>query len=228
MKLKWLPVLIASLFAVKGFGQSKSVSIPVYKSGDTTLHYKWQRERIARMKMIDPLASNYAFLLRISCENWSVEIKSINFKTISGRQYFFTREVAAQSGNSDRDLLFKVKRISRADALAIYQAFKKDSIKSIPDEQAIRGWPLGADGMSYLIEYKTYSAYTFKTYWEPSSSRHRLKEAAAIDDFVKAIEARLGLGKSFLAFLNTLPPGTYHTGGITVHTNTGKKGKIRK
>lgn len=228
MKLRWLALLVALLFAIEGFGQVDSVSVPVYKSGDTTLHYKWQRQRIASMKMMDPLASNYRLMLRISCENWSVEVKSINLKTISGRQYFYTRKVAQQGGNSDGKLLFRVKRIRRSDALAILESFKKYSIASIPDQQDIPRWPFGADGMSYLIEYKTYSTYTFKSYWEPSSSRYELKEAAAIDGFVKEIEAKLELGTLFLAFLDKLPSGTYHTGGISTYTNRRKKDKARK
>ncbi|MNY75210.1 hypothetical protein D3C86_2144330 [compost metagenome] len=82
--------------------------------------------------------------------------------------------------------------------------------------------------MSYIIEHKTFSAYTFKTYWQPSLSRHQLKEAATLDDFIKEVEAKLELGTSYQAFLNKLPPGTYHTGGITTYTTSRKKRKTGK
>lgn len=228
MKQKLLGFLIALLFAIEGLGQPKSVSVPVYKSGDTTGYYKILRQRIAQMKMHDPIASNYALLLRVSCENWSVEVRSINLKTISGTVYFFTRKVGTPGGNSDGEFFFKKKRMSRSKALAISQSFQKHEIASIPDQKDIRRWPFGSDGMDYLIEHKDHSTYTFKTYWEPSSSRYQVKEAAAIDDFIREIESTLELPASFLTFLNKLPRGTYHTGGITAYTNTGKKRKARK
>lgn len=227
MKLKWLSFAIALLFPVEAFGQLDSISIPVYKSGDTSLHYKWQRERIADMKMIDPLASKYMFMMRISCENWSVELSSLNRKFLSGRLYLVTKKVD-MSADSDGKILFKAKRISPSDVMAIYRAFERYSIDTIPDQNVIHRWPLVFDGMTYIVEYKTFSTYTFKTYTEPSSSGYYVKEAAVIADFIKEIEARLELGTSYLAFLNKLPPGTYHTGGITTYTNTGKKGKTSR
>lgn len=66
MKLKLLPVLVALLLTIDGFGQSKSISVSIYKSGDTTLQYRMQRQRIALMKMRDPLVSKDSFLLRIA------------------------------------------------------------------------------------------------------------------------------------------------------------------
>lgn len=225
MRLGLLSGLLALLFAVEVYGQVKSVSVPVYKSGDTTLHYKTQRERIAQMKMRDPFVSKDSFLLRVSSENWSVEIISADLKTFEGRQYFFTKQVEPSGEQENKRLLFKTKPMSKSQALAVYDTFQKKSISSIPSENDIRGWPLGADGVSYLIEYSNPSTYSFKSYWEPSSSRYRLVEAAAVDDFVKELNEKLELRTSFYAFLDKLPSGTYHAGGIAAYTNKGKKRK---
>lgn len=232
MKLKLLPFLISLLFVDDGFGQSKSMSVPVYKSGDTTLHYQWQRERIAQMKMRDPLVSKDSLVLLVSSENWAVEIHTNDFKTFSGKQYFFTRKIVGdgevQSLNLENNLLFNVKPIKMSHARAVYEAFTKRSIASIPNESDVWKWGMSFDGISYAFEYATPVSYTLKSYSNPSNARYQVVEAAAIDDFIKEIEAKLGLSKSFLAFLNTLPPGTYHTGGITVYNNTGKKRKAAK
>lgn len=227
MKLKLVPFWISLLFAIDGFGQSKSVSVPVYKSGDTTGYYGIQRERIAQMKMRDPLVSKDSCLIRVSCENWSVEVSSADLKTFEGRQYFFTKQYLSSDARWSREL-FKTKSISKSQARAVYEAFLVRSIASIPDEEDIPRWPWGADGVRYLIEYSTPSTYSLKTYWEPSSARYEIVAAAAIDDFIREIKAKLGLSKSFLVFLNKLPPGTYHTGGITAYNNAGKKRKAAK
>lgn len=228
MRQGLLSGLLALLLAVDVYGQVKSVSVPVYKSGDTTLSYKTQCKRIAQMKMRDPLISKDSFLLRVSTENWAVEVISADLRTFEGRQYFFTKQVVPSGGRGSEELLYKSKSMNKSQTLAVYEAFRKKSISSIPSESDIVGWPLGFDGTIYLIEYASPSTYSFKSYWEPSSSRYRLVEAAAVDDFVKEVEAKLELASSFLAFLNKLPAGTYHTGGITTHTNTEKERKARK
>ena len=71
MKLKLLTVIVALLLTVEGFGQSKRM--PVFKSGDKAGYNNAQRERIAHMKMRDPLVLKDSLLLRVSCENWAVE-----------------------------------------------------------------------------------------------------------------------------------------------------------
>lgn len=225
MKLKLLTVIVALLLTTDGFGQSKRM--PVFKSGDKAGYNNAQRQRIAHMKMRDPLVLKDSLLLRVSCENWAVEVFSADLKTFEGRQYFITKHYLRSEGRSSEEL-FKTKSMSKSHAREIYEAFVAKSVASIPDEKDIRGWPWGADGISYIIEYSTPSTYSFKTYWEPSASRYHVAEAAVIDDFVREIKWKLDLSTHFLAFLNKLPPGTYHTGGITVYTNTGKKRKSRK
>jgi hypothetical protein len=219
MKLK---LLVALLLTIEGFGKTKSVSVPVY--GDTTGRYKMRRDMIAHMKMRDPLVSKNSFLLRVSSENWAVEIHTRDFKSFSGKQYFFTRQIVRDgevlSPTPESELLFKTKPIKKPQARAVYDAFTKRSIISIPDERDIQRWGLTSDGLSYLFEYATPASYTLKSYSNPSGARYNVKEAATVDDFIREIETTLKLPVSFLTFLDKLPPGTYHTGGITAYTNT--------
>lgn len=229
MKLK---LLVALLLAIEGFGQTKSMSIPIHKSGDTTLHYKMQRQRIALMKMRDPLVSVDSLLLIVSSENWAIEIRTNDFKAFSGKQYLFTRQIVHDgrvlSPDRKSELLFDIKPIKKLQARVIYKAFTRRSITAIPDQQDIRQWGMSFDGTSYAFEYATSASYTFKSYSNPSGARYNVKEAAAIDDFIREIESTLKMPVSFLAFLDKLPPGTYHTGGITTYTNTEAKHKAPK
>lgn len=232
MKLKLLSVLVALLLTIDGFGQSKSMSIPTHKSGDTTLHYKIQRQRIALMKMRDPQVSADSFLLIVSSENWAIEIRTNDFKAFSGKQYLFTRQIVRDgkvlSPERKSEWLFDIKAIKKSQARVIYEAFTKRSIAAIPDQQDIPQWGMSFDGTSYAFEYATPASYTLKSYSNPSSARYKASKAAAIDDFIREIESTLKLPVSFLTFLDKLPPGTYHTGGITAYTNTGKRRKARK
>ncbi|MGG7665317.1 hypothetical protein [Dyadobacter sp. BHUBP1] len=228
MTLKLVPFLISLLFAIDGFGQSKSISVPVYKSGDTTLFYKWQRERIAQMKMRDPLVSKDSLLLIFSTDTRAVEIFTNDFRTFYGFQYvcttrYLSEEKRRRRRKGDPKLLFNVTKLDTAQAHVVYSVFKNLSILSIPDSQDIPGWPTGVDGITYLVEHSTPSSYAFKTYWTPSVARDRLREAAAIDDLSKKLDHLLGLHDSFMAFIDKLPAGTYHTGGIGFITTHKKR-----
>lgn len=227
MRLKLLFGLLALLFTMEVNGQVKYVSVPVNQNGDTTGYYKIQRNRTFQMKMRDPLTSKDSLLIRVSTENWSVEVISRDLKTFEGRQYFFTTKLVPSEGRRGGEL-FSTKSMTKAQALAIYRAFQEKSIASIPNERDINGWPLGADGIAYVIEHSTASTYSLKSYWEPSSARYQLKEGVAVQDFVKTIETELEMATSLLAFLDGLPAGTYHTGGITAYTNKAEKRKSRK
>lgn len=227
MKLKLVFSLLAWLFTVEVNGQAKSVSVPLNRNGDTTGYYAIQRNRTAQMGMRDALASKDSILIRVSTENWLVEVTSRDFKTFEGRQYFFTAPVVP-SEERRSDKLFKSKSMSKAQAEAIYRAFQEKSVALVPSQEDIRGWPWGGDGITYVIEHSTPFIYSLKSYWQPSSVRYQLKEGAAVYNFVKTIENELELATSFLAFLDELPAGTYHTGGITAYTNKAERRKSRK
>ncbi len=230
MKLKLLPFLISLLFVDDGFGQSKSLSVPVYKSGDTTGYYGIQRQRIVQMKMRDPLVSKDSLLLIFSTDTRAVEVFTNDFRTFYGFQYVFTtrylsEEKRRRRRKGDPKLLFNVTKLDTIQAQVVYSVFKNLSILSIPDSRDIPGWPIGADGITYRVEHSTPNSYAFKTYWTPSVARDQLKEAAAIDDLSKKLDQLLGMHDSFIALIDKLPAGTYHAGGIgLITTHTKRRG----
>jgi hypothetical protein len=222
-----LIIVLLSLFGQLCAGQAKIISIPMTSRGDTSFWYKYQHEKFAEIGIEDLIHSKDSLVLRVSTEIQMVEIHMANFNTFTGKVYNFTKRVLREPYQQDREMrnkfLFNEKALKKTTARQIYELFKKFSIDTIPSQEQIKRWPMGFDGMSYIIEYATPSTYSFKSYWEPASSRYTLKEAAAIDNFTKELRAKLELYTSFDSFINSLPTGTYRAGGISVITTKKKQ-----
>ncbi|MEO6285758.1 MAG: hypothetical protein ABIN80_28270 [Dyadobacter sp.] len=203
------------------------MSIPVNTNGDTSFWNKYQSEKFAEIGLSNLAQSRDSLILRISTEIQSIEIRTTNFETFSGKIYNFTKKVSLNPDQQSKEVqnkwLSNKTAIKPTTARQVYELSKKLSIDTIPSEEQIKRWPIGADGMSYIIEYATPSTYSFKSYWEPSTSRYTLKEAAAIDNFTKELKATLELYTCFDTFINSLPAGTYHAGGILAITTTKKR-----
>lgn len=174
--------------------------------------------------------SKDSLVLRFSTEIQAVEIRTADFKTFSGTLYNFTKKYVPDSGQQEKQnkLLFNKTAIDKTTARQIYETFKKLSIDTVPSQEQIKRWPILSDGMIYVIEYATPSVYSFKSYGEPWVSRIELKEAAAIDDLVRELKVSLQLYTSFDSFINSLPVGTYHAGGISLITTSKESKKLRQ
>ncbi len=184
------------------------------------------------MGMSNLIYSKDTMVLRFSTEIQAVEIRTADFKTFSGTLYNFTKKYVPDSCQQEKEkqskLLFNKTAINKTAARQIYETFKKLSIDTVPSQEQIERWPMFSDGISYVIEYATPSVYSFKSYGEPWGSRNELKEAAAIDDLVRELKVSLPLYTSFDSFINSLPVGTYHAGGISLITTSKESKKIRR
>ncbi len=58
------------------FGQTKELSIPKYKNGELTFWYKWESERIEKMKLQDSKPTSDSIYFRLSTDNLVLDIHS--------------------------------------------------------------------------------------------------------------------------------------------------------
>jgi len=56
------------------YGQSKHISIPQYKNGDTTLWFKWQNERDDKLKLPHLISATDNFHFRFWTNGQAVDI----------------------------------------------------------------------------------------------------------------------------------------------------------
>lgn len=201
-----LSVLLISL-CFRVLGQEKQVQIPMYKSGDTTLWYKWCQRDIKKVGLPSLTTSSDSFRLRFSTETQAIDIWTTDYKTFQGTLANFTTASRSDKFYSD------ITPIDTATARKVYDVFVALAIFGIPAQDSIKGWSNGCDGITYMIETSTRSKYTFKYYWTPSVFSDSLKEAKAVDSLSHEMERILHMHESFVAFIRTLPEGSYHAGG---------------
>lgn len=213
------------------FGQTKNISIPTYKSGDTSFWYKWQKEKFAKIGLVDLITLKDGMHFRLSTETQAVEIWTADFRTFYGTfaNYTTTYDPDKYERKKPKPEKFYSNKteLDTATSRRVYYIFMSLSIFSIPTQDSIPGWYSGNDGIEYLIEFSTPAEYSFKGYWTPSAYKDKIKEAALIDSLTNQLETTLQMQQSFSTFIDSLPFGSYNAGGISIVT-TLKANKRRK
>jgi hypothetical protein len=233
-KRTFIPTLLFLLTVQTTFGQTKNISIPTYKNGDTSLWFKWQQEKYAKVGLPNLTNSYDSLHFRFSTETQAIDIWTADFKTFNGTFANFTTSSDPnkyKKENPPADKFYSNKdKLDTATARQVYNIFNELSIFSIPTGDSIEGWHLGNDGDEYLIEYSTPTNYSFKEYWTPSYYKDKIIEAASIDSLAKQLETTLQMQKAFGLFLNTLPIGCYFSGSffVTCTQKPKKKAKNEK
>jgi hypothetical protein len=208
----------------------KQIEIPKNKKGDTSLWFKWQNERIDKLKLPTLLNKNDESYLRVTIGGQIIDIWSYDNKTYQG---IITNFADGDNSKSTRQWVKKdIKTFSNKvviDTIIAKSIFKlQQQISSIPTEQLIKGWGIGNDGVEYIIETSNPKYYVFKTYWTPTVQDSTLKEAKKIQDFIDKISVKLNLEKEYEYFFETLPPGLTYTYDGFMYTCKPTKKNLRK
>ncbi len=78
--------------------------------------------------------------------------------------------------------------LSPHQAAAIGQLIQESGIINLPDDDHIKGWQKGLDGMEIIIQSIDHNTYRFQSYWTPSA-QDSLVEARLVQTFYdKAFE----------------------------------------
>jgi hypothetical protein len=72
------------------FGQTKDLSIPKYKNGELTFWYKWENDRIEKLKLPDLKLTSDSLYFRLSTDNQIIDIHSRDGKTFDGQMVIYT------------------------------------------------------------------------------------------------------------------------------------------
>jgi hypothetical protein len=193
------------------YGQSKHISIPQYKNGDTTLWFKWQNERDDKLKLPHLISATDNFHFRFWTNGQAVDIWTNDNKIFFGllTNYTDSYEPYDEEKQKSKPSTTFSSQVQLDTALARQSYNLINAIRSIPSEDSITGWELGFDGISYLFETSTPTYYSFKSYWTPTAQDSNLIEAKRIQQFVDDIYVLLNLRAEYDKFFATLKPGSY-------------------
>lgn len=233
---KRLPLLFCFvLFALQTtLGQIKTISVPTYPDGDTSLWFNWQQEKFLKSGLPDLVKSTDRTHFRFSTETQAVDIWTKDFITFYGTLANYTTRYDPDKYKQEKPKPEKfqssISEIDTAVAKQIFLVLESLAIFSIPTSDSIVGWESGMDGTEILIEYSTPHTYSFKEYWTPSHFKTELWQAAAIDSLENQLNTTLEMRKAFGVFINSLPHGCYRAGSffVTCTIKSDKKSKKRK
>lgn len=218
-------ILFICFLTVTTYGQSRYVSIPQNKNGDTTFWYKRQHEIDDKLKLPHLISATDNFHFRFWTNGQAVDIWTNDNKIFFGLLTNYTDSYEPYNMETKKrkpsTTYSNQVQLDSSSARQSYNLIK--AISSIPSEDSIKGWGSGCDGISYLFETSTPTYYSFKSYWTPTAQDSNLKEAKQIQQFVDDISALLNLRVEYDKFYATLKPGSYTSDHFMITTKLSEK-----
>lgn len=213
--MKYVFFAIWAMAVITASAQSKQLD----PKSDTAFWYGLKAKDAARIGLADLMTSTDSLHFRYWMENQAIDVWTNDFVHFDG---IISNHTEKMESNSDTDVpattpkfYSNKNRIPGAEARNVFDLFIKARMFRRPTDKQIKNWQQGFDGAEYLLEYATGSSYSFKAYWTPSAQQG-VPEA----DTLLALNQRLGqiinLDASWKSFLETLPPGCYRVGEMTM------------
>jgi hypothetical protein len=223
MRLK-IPFTMFLLLAVciAAMAQKTSLEISSGKIIDTTATYSWFKAEVAKIGLEDLIKSKDKLRFRFWCKNQLVEIWSGGENTYLGKMISYTSKYdpnAYLDPGKEEKIFTKNVTIDTIVAMRIYERAMDIALFDIPAQKNIKGWKQGTDGYSVSLEFASPLRYSLKYYWSPNF-QVAVPEAKLITEFEAFIETTLGMREKWAAFIEGLPKGCYHTGGLAVVCNS--------
>jgi hypothetical protein len=219
-----LKMLFPAILVLVMCGMAKAQKPSTPRIIDTAITYKWLKEDIIKIGLKDLMRSSDQVYFRFWCKNQLVEIWTSDQNSFQGKLVSYTSKYDPQaySNPGKKEKIFTNHiDIDPSTAKRIYERATEVELFNIPPQANIKGWQQGTDGYSVSLEYSDPLKYSMKYYWSPAF-QVALPEAKLINEFEAFLETTLGLREKWAAFIDGLPKGCYHTGGLAVIC-TGRK-----
>lgn len=181
---------------------------------DTSLWYKETRRVLKRAGIPDIVFSKDTFHVHIWREMSLADIYSTDLKNFQGTLVVFTHKIGERPEYKDEDFHYKKISIDTGTAHDLADIYRSLHIQEIPTARSIKGWGDVSDCEVLSIEKSFPSLYSFKRYWAPDFFQSKLSQARRINYLYKVVSVILQSDQKFDTFLNTLPKGMYHYGGM--------------
>ena len=170
--------LILSLITINLFGQGLSNKIQITADSDTASWASSYLANIEKLNLTNPNSDTDFF--RIISPKYFLELSRG-----SNRVVFYVHEI--WEGRQTGQTYIKSFDLPPNQVIKIKLLFDSLKINRIPSDKYITGWTRGLDGITYVFENKKRDAYSFKSYWTPSSQKD-LKEAKDISAFINQLD----------------------------------------
>lgn len=216
--------LISSTFV---FGQNREFHIKTSENGDTSLWHTWRKELCAQIELDSIQKSENIWHFRLWTDKQAIDI----WENSNGNQFSkvtsWTKEYTPNDEEPTHRIFYEFKLLDSIKINKLITLIESTEIKNIPDEDAIKSWGQGFDGITYIIETADTKEYFFKTYWTPTA-QNSLKEAIIVQNFVDKCMEVTNSKEIWSDFASRIPFECYINGGPMISCKVLTKREKRK
>lgn len=220
-------IILIILLSKFVYSQERTIHVKTYENGDTSFWYNWSMNLCDEIgiKKIQSFSTNS--YLRLWTNRQTVDIWSDNKGEFHGKITTWTEEYTPAGEDPTNRIFIQSDILNSNQVSNIIQLIDSSNIKLIPDQDLIKNWGYGFDGITYIIELANKTEYYFKSYWTPVA-QDTLKEAVIVQNFVDRILELSNANLIWEGFVDIIPYEYYINGGPFISFKRLTKKEIRK
>ncbi|MHB8207124.1 hypothetical protein [Mucilaginibacter sp.] len=178
---------------------------------------KWNNDKVEKLNLTNLSTSKEQFHWRFGyfgqVVSYFVDLTTNENGSPQGIVTVYTEEYVDPTKEIPTHRVYDEKIILRPTQIdSLNQAIKTFKINTIPNQELIKGWGMGLDGVTYSVELRSNTNYSFKTYWTPEAQEN-VPEAKQMVEFIKFVELTTAIPRLEKIFTGHIPFESYNTGG---------------
>lgn len=146
------------------FGYSHQLGLQLVHDNENQYHFRFSTDK----QLIEIYQEKEGSEMKGQIINWSKEY--VNNEKEKPTKRFFHEEIILDSTQIQK----------------VVQLIEDSQIKEVPDDESVKNWKKGFDGITYSIEFADKYEYNYKSYWTPII-QESVVEAEEIQKFVDDI-----------------------------------------
>ncbi|MCA8830091.1 hypothetical protein [Hymenobacter pini] len=210
-----LVLLILLLAPFIGIAQERKLHIPLNQRGDTTFWYKYQSELAQQLSLIALPKSTHKFHFRLWMDRQAIEIWQESTGSFQGQLVSWAKEHSPEGEEPTNRIAVRAVPFDTVTTRKLYHLIITSSIQDLPDQEQIKEWRQGFDGIEYIIETVDSNEYYLKTYWTPTA-QGSLEEAIMVNRFVQDASMLARAQDEWKSFTATIPYECYMNSSMTI------------
>lgn len=195
--------IILFLFSISLFSQEKKIDSLLTKN-------KYQLEQKLQIPIVEFSQHNKYY--RLSYFTTIIDVWKDSLNNYDG---FITKYIFERKNNSPKtDTIFKKYILNEFVSKKIVDEI--DSINDIPDNEHIKGWKFGFDGITYFFKLLNEQDYLEKSYWSPDSQDSTIVEVRKIKYLLETIKSAVNADSLKVDFEKIYKSNHYYTNGSSL------------
>lgn len=203
--MKYLIYIFVLLISNSVFCQNRKIYANTSNPEDTTPWYK-------QIALNDIQYSKYNYYFRLYTDKQVIDVWEDTTGKAFGKITCWTKEYASDYEKPSNSIYFEKRILDSIQVSKIMFLIDSIKIETIPDQDSIKGWEQGFDGITYTIAHLIQTDYDIKSYWTPRA-QGSLTEAILVQHFVDRMLKIVEAEEVWEAYANHIPFPCYINGG---------------